>query len=289
VVILIEREIIKQKKKQFLIQKFISENLKRVGHSSTKLVKTPLGEKVIIYASRPGLIVGRKGQNIKNFTKVLEREFNLENPQIEIIEVENIYLDPNIVAENIATALEQYGTSGFKGVGHKAMADVMNAGALGVEILISGKIPGARAKTWRFYQGYLKKCGDPAISGVKVAYCTAQLKTGTIGIQVRIMPPDLRLPDSVIYNESYYAAQPVVEDVEKTEQTSSDESVLTATDDVEDDVHTEAKEAEVEKSKDAASDTAKDEKKKIVKKTVKKKAAKKTAKKKTVKKATKKK
>ena len=180
-----------------MIEKFIGDNLKRVGHSHTKLVKTPLGEKVIIHASRPGLIVGRKGQNIKTFTKVLEKEFNLENPQIEIIEVENIYLDPQIVAENIASSLEQFGTSGFKGVGHKAMADIMKSGALGVEILITGKIPGSRAKRWRFYQGYLKKCGDTAIEGVKTAYVTAQLKTGTVGVQVRIMPPDLRLPDNV--------------------------------------------------------------------------------------------
>lgn len=220
-----------------MIERFVSENLKRVGHSKTKLVKTPLGEKVIIYASRPGLIVGRKGQNIKSFTKVLEKEFDLENPQIEIIEVENIHLDPNIVAENIASALEQFGTGGFKGVGHKAMADVMRAGALGVEILISGKIPGSRAKRWRFYQGYLKKCGDSALEGVKVAYVTALLKTGTVGIQVRIMPPDLRLPDNVV--------------IDKTQKTSvvKEEKVSEETENLKDTRDAEVKERKQKKSK----------------------------------------
>ena len=77
------------------------------------------------------------------------------------------------------------------------MSDVMSSGALGIEILISGKIPSTRAKRWRFYQGYLKKCGEISVSGVQTSYAKAQLKTGIIGVQVRIMPPDLKLPDDI--------------------------------------------------------------------------------------------
>jgi small subunit ribosomal protein S3 len=194
---MIEKKFVDQKIKEFQVQEFISETLKNVGHSHTKLQRTPLGEKIVIYASRPGLIVGRKGESIKNLTVKLKEEFKLDNPQIEIQEVANINLDAQIVAEKIASTLERFGTSKFKGVGHKVMENVMDAGALGVEILISGKIPGARAKRWRFYQGYLKKCGDLAVEGVRTAYVSASLKTGIIGIQVRIMPPDLILPDNI--------------------------------------------------------------------------------------------
>jgi len=77
----------------------------------------------------------------------------------------------------------------------------MNAGALGVEILISGKIPSTRAKSWRFYQGYLKKSGDVAFIGVRKAYAAAQLKSGTIGVQVSIMPPTTKLPDHIQFIE----------------------------------------------------------------------------------------
>lgn len=195
---MIEREFVKQKKKEFQIEEFVSSCLKNVGHSHTKMQRTPLGEKIIIAASRPGLVVGREGQNIKNITASLKKKFKLENPQIEIQEVENINLEPRIVAEHIASALERFGPTRFKAIGHKAMEDVMRAGALGIEIKMSGKIPSARAKSWRFNVGYLKKCGEVAISGVKVAYATAELKSGTIGIQVRIMPPDLKLPDKVL-------------------------------------------------------------------------------------------
>lgn len=194
---MIEREFVAQKIKEFEIEEYIRENLKRVGHSHTKVQRTPLGEKIIIHVSKPGLVVGRKGENIKNLTTILKKKFKLENPQIEISEVMDVNLDPQIVAERIANSLERYGTSRFKGVGHKTMEDAIRSGARGIEIIISGKIPSSRAKNWRFYQGYLKKCGDIAVHGVRKAITVAQLKTGVIGIKVSIMPPDVRLPDDI--------------------------------------------------------------------------------------------
>ena len=194
---MILRKIINQKLKEFEIEEFIKDSLKIVGLSHVKLQMTPLGEKIIIYTSRPGLIVGRKGQSIRKLTVTLKKRFNLENPQIEINEVENVNLDAAIVAERIANSLEKYGPMRFKAIGHKAIESVMGSGAFGIEILISGKIPSARAKRWRFYEGYLKKCGDTASTGVRTAYAAAQLKSGTVGIQVRIMPPELVLPDKI--------------------------------------------------------------------------------------------
>lgn len=194
---MIERKFVAQKIKEFQIEEYITNSLENVGHSHTKMVKTPLGEKIIIFASRPGLIVGRKGHNIKQLTKTLKKRFQLENPQIEINEVENPNLDAHIIAEKIVDALEKFGSEKFKAIGHKIMADVMNAGALGIEVVVSGKVPSARAKSWRFYSGYLKKCGDIAVVGVRKADAQAQLKTGIIGIKVRIMPPNIKLPDNI--------------------------------------------------------------------------------------------
>ena len=194
---MIERDFIAQKTKEFYIKKYVESTLRHVGISQIRLKKIPLGEKIIINTSRPSLVVGSKGSNIKALTKALKKKFKLENPQIEINEVKNIFLDANIVAEQIAGSLERFGSARFKGAGHKTMDNVMRAGAMGVEIIISGKIPGARAKNWRFYQGYLKKCGDIAVSGVRKSKKSALLKSGIIGIKVSIMPPDLVLPDTI--------------------------------------------------------------------------------------------
>jgi len=227
---MIERKFVKQNIKEAEIQEFISNNLKNVGHSHTKMQKTPLGEKIIIYASRPGLIVGKKGQSIKQLTKVLQKKFELENPQIEISEIENPNLDANIVAERIADSLERFGTTKFKGIGHKIMTDVMGAGALGVELVISGKIPSARAKSWRFYIGYLKKCGDAAIMGVRKAQAIAKLKTGIIGIKVSIMPPDIEMPDDInIIDEKQDSAKEVKEEEKEKEKSTEKEEKKKAT------------------------------------------------------------
>ena len=194
---MIEREFVEQKKKEFQIQEFVSETLKNAGHSHTKLQRTPLGEKVVIYTSRPGLIVGRKGQTISKLTDVLKKKFGLENPQVEIAEVLNPLLDSRIVAERIASELERFGANRFKGIMHKAAEDVVAGGAVGVEIRLSGKLPGARAKSWRVAVGYLRKCGDAAMTFVDKKILSAQLKPGIIGIQVRIMPPGLVMPDEI--------------------------------------------------------------------------------------------
>ncbi|MFH1511158.1 MAG: 30S ribosomal protein S3 [Candidatus Woesearchaeota archaeon] len=215
---MIEKKFVEQKIKEAMIEEFITNRLKNVGHSHTKLQRTPLGEKIIIATSHPGLVVGRKGDNIKDLTINIKREFKLENPQIEIEEVENPFLDAQIVAEKIASTLEKFGANKFKGVGHKTLTDVLAAGALGVEIIISGKIPGARAKTWRFYAGYLKKCGDIALTKVKNASVYAQLKSGTVGVKVTIMPPDVQLPDKVTIREFEEPALVVEDKTQEAEQ-----------------------------------------------------------------------
>jgi small subunit ribosomal protein S3 len=215
---MIERKFVAEKLKEFQIKQYIDQTLKNVGHSSTKLVKTPLGEKIIISASRPGLVVGKKGENIKKLTNTLKKKFNLENPQIEIAEVGEPNLDAQIVAERIASTMERFGIQKFKAIAHKTMQDVMNAGALGIEIRISGKVPSARAKSWRFYQGYLKKCGNVAMTQVKHATTFATLRPGTVGVQVSIMPPDVKLPDDIEVRTEALVPEPAKEAAPKKQR-----------------------------------------------------------------------
>ncbi len=212
---MIERQFVAQRTKEYFIKKYIEARLQGVGISKIKLKKIPLGEKIVISTSRPSLIVGSKGANIRELTRVLKTEFKLENPQIEINEVKDIFLDAATVAQRIASSLERFGAARFKSIGHKIMENVINSGALGVELIISGKIPSARAKSWRFYQGYLKKCGDIAMNGVRKAQTAALLKSGIVGIKVAIMPPDVILPDRV---EIVSQMQTIVKDISRDKE-----------------------------------------------------------------------
>lgn len=195
---MIERKFVAQKLKEYQIQEYLSGMLAKVGYSHTEIKRTPLGEKVVIFTTRPGLVVGKKGDNIKKLTLVLKKKFKMENPQIEIGDVENPTLDVNYMADRIAFNLERFGSKRFKSIGYKVLQDVMDAGALGAEVVLSGKIPSARARSWRFSAGYLKKSGEIALYKIKKAIIGVNLKSGTIGIKVSIMTPDIELPDKML-------------------------------------------------------------------------------------------
>jgi len=215
---MIERQFITQKIKEQQIQEFIAKYLDKAGYSHTEIQKTPLGEKIIIYTSRPGLVVGRKGENIRKLTETLKNKFKMENPQIEIGEIENQFLDVQFVADRIVSTFERFGSKSFKSIGYKTLQNIMDAGAIGAEIVISGKVPSARAKSWRFSAGYLKKSGDISENKVKKVWTAANLKSGTIGIKVRIMTPDIQLPDRVEIRKKEIKVEEMEEEPKETEK-----------------------------------------------------------------------
>jgi small subunit ribosomal protein S3 len=195
---MIERKFVAQRIRDNQIQEYMAKVLSKAGYSHTDIHNTPLGEKITVYTTRPGLVVGKSGENIKKITAYLKRTFKLENPQIEIGEVESPLLDVQYVADRIAYSLERFGSKRFKSIGYKMLQDIMDAGAMGAEIILSGKIPSARARSWRFSAGYLKKSGDIAVSKIKHAIINVRLKSGSVGIKVSVMTPDIELPDKLI-------------------------------------------------------------------------------------------
>ncbi len=199
---MIERQFVSQKIKEHQIREYMSKVLAKTGYSHTEIHRTPLGEKIVIFTTRPGLVVGKKGDNIKRLTAYLKKKYRLENPQIEIGEVQNPMLDVHYVADRIAYSLERFGSKRFKSVGYKILQSIISAGAIGAEIVLSGKIPSARARSWRFSAGYLKKSGDIAENKIKKTIACVSLKSGTIGIKVSIMTPDIELPDKYLIHEA---------------------------------------------------------------------------------------
>ena len=191
----IERYFIKEGVREMLIDEYLEKELRRAGYGGLDIKKTPLGTKVIIFAARPGYVIGRGGRKIRELTRVLERQFGLENPQIEVEEIKNPYLNAKVQAVRLAQALER-GVH-FRRAAYSAIKAIMRNGARGVEIRLSGKLTGERAKSVRFYQGYLAKVGNPAETLVSRGYAQALLKLGVIGVKVSIMPPDAKLPDEI--------------------------------------------------------------------------------------------
>lgn len=189
-------KFIKLKKEEYGVKEYIKRNLGKGKISRLDIEYTPIGEKIVISTARPGLIIGRKGEKIDELTNFLKTRFKLENPHIEIKEINNPLFDAQLVADDIAMALERMGNLKFKVIAYKKLQEIMKAGALGCELRLSGKLPSERAKSWRFSEGYLKKSGESS-KEVDRAQATALTKLGISGIKVAIMSPEKRIYDQI--------------------------------------------------------------------------------------------
>ena len=192
---MIEKDFVTEGLKRTRIDEYLEDELERAGYGGMEIQITPLGTMVVVYAERPGMVIGRGGKTVRNITANLKANYGLENPQVEVKEVDVPELNPKIMAHKIAAMLQR--GMHFRRVAYTALRRIMGAGAQGVEVTISGKIRGARSATAKFNDGYLKKCGEPSTRFVRKGFATVQLKPGVLGIYVRIMPPGMVLPDKV--------------------------------------------------------------------------------------------
>ena len=168
------------------------KEVSRAGFGGLDVQRTPLGTRVILTTERPGLVIGRKGQTIKNLTTAIEEQFGFENPQIEVQEVKDPNLNAQIMAEKLAFSLERGWH--FRRAGHSSVRRIMDSGAKGCYIIIAGKLTGQRHRTEKFKDGNIKFCGDPKANFMDQGYAVAKLKMGVIGVTVQIMEPNAKLP-----------------------------------------------------------------------------------------------
>jgi small subunit ribosomal protein S3 len=177
------------------IDEFLQQRLERAGYGGVTISKTPLGTHVVIYVMRPGLVIGRGGETIRELAAILEEKFKVSNPQISVSEIEIPEMNAYVVASRVTSALQR--GIHFRRAGFWALNQVMDAGALGAEIVISGKLRTERARFEKFRAGYLPKTGDAALKYMRKAAVHIQLKPGMFGVRVRIMPPDAQFPDRI--------------------------------------------------------------------------------------------
>jgi len=191
-----ERKFIRENTKRSLIKKFLLKEIEGAGFGSMSIQRTPIGTRVNILVERPGMVIGKAGVKIKELTETIQTKFNVDNPQIEIQEAgASAPLNAQIMAEKLAEALERGWH--FRRAGHSTVRRIMNAGAKGCQITIAGKLTGARHRTEKFTEGHVKYCGDIAKIVMDEGFATAKLKAGVLGVKVRIMKPDAKLPDEI--------------------------------------------------------------------------------------------
>ena len=189
----VEKKFVAEGITKALVNEYLADELERAGYGGMQMNRTPMGTQITVYAEKPGMVIGKGGKLIRKITRDLDRRFHLDNPQIDVQDVGRGDLNGRVVANRLASSLERGWY--FRKAGQSMMRRVMDAGALGCEIVISGKLTGPRSRTEKFISGYIKHSGKPAIDLVDRGYSVAVKKLGVIGCQVRIIPPDVRLPD----------------------------------------------------------------------------------------------
>jgi small subunit ribosomal protein S3 len=236
----VERKLVQENKRRLLMREFLARESARAGFGGCEIKRTPLGLRIRLVAERPGFVIGRRGSTIQRITNELAEKFDLDDPQIEVEEAENPDLNAQIAAQKMAEALERGWH--FRRAGHSTVRRIMNSGAKGCQIILTGKLTGSRGRMEKFTAGHIKHCGEPAEEFMREGYAMAKKKLGTIGVQVKIMAPDAKLPDDVTivdpderpasavqiheeYVESKEEAEEALEEIEEEAPVGADEDV----------------------------------------------------------------
>lgn len=199
---MIEKHFVKQAIKKVQLHQYLKQELNRAGFTGFEMVKTPLVTRIMVNVSRPGLAIGKGGQNIRTLTETISKVYGVENPQLEIKEIPTPDLDAKSVADKMKASIER----GFawRSVSFRTIQDIERAGAQGLEIILSGKLAGkgGRKRKVRFVKGYMKKVGDQT-KLVDEAKVTTYPKVGAIGVTIRIIRPGVFFPDKIDLKETF--------------------------------------------------------------------------------------
>ena len=178
------KNVMKNNFRNMELNEYLSSSLSDAGYGGAEVQKTPIGTKITLFVIRPGLVIGRKGSGIRDLTTRLEQQFNLENAQVSVTEVTKPELNPHIMANRIAQLIER-GTA-FRRASLWTINTIMGAGAMGVEVTISGKLRGERAHFEKHSAGTIPKSGKIAEEVVRSSTNSILTKMGLVGIKLKI-------------------------------------------------------------------------------------------------------
>lgn len=190
-----ERKVIQEATRRVLLKDYLVRESARAGFGGLDIQRTPMGTRVTLICERPGILIGRRGELIKQLTQDIQSRFKLDNPQIEVQEERQPSLNAQLMAEKLASTLERGWH--FRRAGHSTVRRIMESGARGCQVILSGKLTGERHRTERFKAGMIKYCGEAALVQVHKGFYQARLKPGVIGVNVWIMRPTAKMPDEI--------------------------------------------------------------------------------------------
>ncbi|MCD6521461.1 30S ribosomal protein S3 [Candidatus Calescamantes bacterium] len=168
------------------IRKYIKENFGYAGISRIEISRTEDRITIDLYTARPGVVIGRRGAEVDRLRAEIQ-EMTGKQAEINIREVENPYLDAQLIAENVALQLER--RANFRRAMKRAVSQAMEAGAKGVKIKCSGRLGGAEIARSEWYkEGKIPL--QTIRADVDYGFAEARTKYGVIGVKVWLYKGD---------------------------------------------------------------------------------------------------
>lgn len=209
------RNIVNRNIERQLVREYLLKETERAGFGGLDFKRTPEGTLVKLQAEQVGRVIGRRGKVIHELQRRLKNDFNLDKPRLEVNEIEEPRLNAQVMASRLASSLERGWF--FRRAGHSTSQNIMDAGARGCLIILSGKISGARHRVQKFQKGHIKFCGETALEFMDEGFATAVKKLGTIGCTVRIMRPGVKLPHEISIQDRAESGLGPIEEVSMLE------------------------------------------------------------------------
>ncbi|KRT60560.1 MAG: 30S ribosomal protein S3 [Thaumarchaeota archaeon CSP1-1] len=255
------KNVLKDNYNMMLLKDYLREKIKDAGFSDVEISKTPVGTRIALHVTRPGIVIGRKGSGIRELTEVLGTKFGLKNPQISVVEIAKPELSPNVMCNRLASHIER-GTA-FRRATMWTLQQIMENGAMGVQITISGKLRGDRSAFEKHSVGILPRAGHHA--EVIVAEDIAHVKTpmGLIGIRIRIAIKEKLIPEFEFKDKSKKAKQKQKEEIIVKVTADKPVSTIKVETEAERNARTESEQIELEAKKIATLETLEEEEEKF--------------------------
>ena len=210
------KNVIKDNYNMMLLNNYLRVKIKESGFSKVEVSKTPTGTRVVLYVTRPGIVIGRKGTGIRELTEKLENEFGLKNPQLSVEEIKKPELSPQVMCNRMASHLER-GTA-FRRATMWTIQQIMENGAMGTQITISGKLRGDRSAFEKHVAGILPRAGHHADVIVDEDIVHVETPMGLIGVRIRIARKEKYVPEFELKGKKEMEQKQSLEDKKKEDE-----------------------------------------------------------------------
>jgi len=171
------------------LNQFLTRELGEDGYSGVEVRVTPMRTEIIIRATRTQNVLGEKGRRIRELTSMVQKRFNFPEGNVELYAERVLNRALCAIAQAESLRFKLLGGLAVRRACYGVLRYIMENGAKGCEVIVSGKLRAQRAKSMKFKDGYMIKSGDPCNHYIDAATRHIKLKQGVLGIKVSIMLP----------------------------------------------------------------------------------------------------